>query len=131
MPYHVVEAFTTALGRHGKALNGSKVLVLGVAYKKDIDDLRESPSLTIIELLQNSGAQVDYNDPYFPTIGKGRKYNLNMKSAPLSDVQKYDCVVIVTNHSDYNYPDIVRDAQLVVDTRNATRGISSCKIVRC
>jgi len=131
MPYHVVESVTTALGRHGKALNGAKVLVLGVAYKKDIDDLRESPSLTIIELLQKTGAQVDYNDPYFPTIGRGRKYNLNMKSASLSDIPNYDCVVIVTNHSDYNYADIVRDAQLVVDTRNATRGISSSKIVRC
>jgi UDP-N-acetyl-D-glucosamine dehydrogenase len=131
MPYHVVESTTTALGRHGRALNGSKVLVLGVAYKKDIDDLRESPSLTIIELLQKTGAQVDYNDPYFPTIGRGRKYNVNMKSASLSDIPNYDCVVIVTNHSDYNYADIVRDAQLVVDTRNATRGISSNKIVRC
>jgi UDP-N-acetyl-D-glucosamine dehydrogenase len=131
MPYHVVESVSMALGRHCKALNGSKILVLGVAYKKDIDDLRESPALTIIELLQRTGAQVDYNDPYFPTIGRGRKYNLNMKSSPLSDVQKYDCVVIVTNHTDYSYTDIVRDAQLVVDTRNATRGISSSKIVRC
>jgi UDP-N-acetyl-D-glucosamine dehydrogenase len=131
MPYHVVDSVAKALSGQKKPLNGARVLVLGLAYKKDIDDLRESPSLTIIELLRKAGAEVDYNDPYFPTIGRGRKYNLNMKSASLSDIQKYDCVVIVTNHSDYNYADIVRDAQLVVDTRNATRGLSSSKIVRC
>jgi UDP-N-acetyl-D-glucosamine dehydrogenase len=131
MPYHVIESISAALGRRSKALNGSTVLVLGVAYKKDIDDLRESPSLTIIELLQKAGAQVKYNDPYFPSIGRGRKYNLNMKSVSLEDVSKYDCVVIVADHSDYDYPGIVRDAQLVVDTRNATRGIVSPKIVRC
>ena len=102
MPYHVFESISAALGRRGKATNGSAVLVLGVAYKKDIDDLRESPSLTIIELLQQAGAQVEYNDPYVTTIGRGRKYNLNMKSAPLEDVSKYDCVVIVTDHSTYD-----------------------------
>jgi UDP-N-acetyl-D-glucosamine dehydrogenase len=109
----------------------SRVLILGVAYKKDIDDLRESPSLTIIELLQKEGAQVSYNDPYFPAIGRGRKYDLQMKCASLDDLGKYDCVVIVTDHSDYNYRHIVREAQLVVDSRNATRGIDSPKIVRC
>ena len=131
MPYHVVESLSAALGRHGKALNGSAVLVLGVAYKKDIDDLRESPSLTIIELLRRAGVQVEYNDPYVPVIGKGRKYTLNMKSVSLEDLSKYDCVVIVTDHSDYDYRRIVRDAQLVVDTRNTTSGIVSTKIVRC
>jgi hypothetical protein len=92
---------------------------------------RESPSLTIIELLQKEGAQVSYNDPYFPAIGRGRKYDLQMKCASLDDLGKYDCVVIVTDHSDYNYRHIVREAQLVVDSRNATRGIDSPKIVRC
>ncbi len=131
MPYHVLESVSKALNQHKKALNGAKVLVLGLAYKKDIDDLRESPSLTIIELLQKDGAQVSYNDPYFPTVGKGRKYDLQMKCAPLENLGQYDCVLIVTDHTDYDYANIVRESQLVVDTRNATRGIKSPKIVHC
>src|SRR5450432_1871839 len=131
MPYHVVSSVASALNRQKKALNGSRVLVLGVAYKKDIDDLRESPALTIIELLQKEGAQVSYNDPFFPFIGKGRKYDLQMKCAELKDLGKYDCVLIVTDHSDYDFAHIVQESQLVVDTRNATRGISSGKIVHC
>jgi UDP-N-acetyl-D-glucosamine dehydrogenase len=131
MPYHVIGAVVGALNQKKKALNGARVLLLGVAYKKDIDDLRESPALTIIELLQKEGAQVSYNDPYFPMIGKGRKYDLQMKCAPLENLGEYDCVLIVTDHSDYDYARIVKDSQLVVDTRNATRGISSPKIVRC
>jgi UDP-N-acetyl-D-glucosamine dehydrogenase len=131
MPYHVLESVGKALNRHKKALNGAKVLVLGLAYKKDIDDLRESPSLTIIELLQKDGAQVSYNDPYFPTVGKGRKYDLQMKCAPLENLGQYDCVLIVTDHSDYDYARIVRESQLVVDTRNATGSIKSPKIVHC
>ena len=131
MPYHVLESVGKALNQHKKALNGAKILVLGLAYKKDIDDLRESPSLTIIELLQKDGAQVSYNDPYFPTVGKGRKYNLQMKCTPLENLGQYDCVLIVTDHSDYDYAGIVRESQLVVDTRNATRGIKSPKIVHC
>jgi len=131
MPYHVLESVGKALNRQKKALNGAKVLVLGLAYKKDIDDLRESPSLTIIELLQKDGAQVSYNDPYFPTVGKGRKYDLQMKCTPLENLGQYDCVLIVTDHTDYDYARIVRESQLVVDTRNATRGIKSPKIVHC
>src|SRR5438874_2981604 len=131
MPYHVLESVGRALNQHKKALNGSKILVLGVAYKKDIDDLRESPALTIIELLQQAGAQVSYNDPYFPEVGRGRKYDLQMKCAPLENLGQYDCVLIVTDHSDYDYERIVRDSILVVDTRNATRGIQSGKIVHC
>src|SRR5271167_3190969 len=131
MPYHVLSSVAGALNGHKKSVNGARVLVLGVAYKKDIDDLRESPSLTIIELLQKEGAQVSYNDPYFPTVGRGRKYNLQMKCAPLENLGQYDCVLIVTDHSDYDYAGIVRESQLVVDTRNATRGIKSPKIVHC
>jgi UDP-N-acetyl-D-glucosamine dehydrogenase len=131
MPYHVLASVSRALNANKKSVNGSRVLVLGVAYKKDIDDLRESPSLTIIELLQKEGAQVSYNDPYFPTIGRGRKYDLQMKCAPLENLGQYDCVLIVTDHSDYDYGRIVRESQLVVDSRNATRGIDSPKIVRC
>ncbi|MDP9263532.1 MAG: nucleotide sugar dehydrogenase [Acidobacteriota bacterium] len=131
MPYHVVEAITKALNQHKKSLNGSHVLILGVAYKRDVDDLRESPALTIIELLQKEGARVRYHDPYFRFVGRGRKYDLQMECAPLTDLGQYDCVVIVTDHSDYNYARIVCEAQLVVDTRNATQGIDSPKIVRC
>ncbi|HEX3819014.1 MAG TPA: nucleotide sugar dehydrogenase [Candidatus Sulfotelmatobacter sp.] len=131
MPYHVLSSVSGALNTHKKSVNGARVLVLGVAYKKDIDDLRESPSLTIIELLQKDGAQVSYHDPYFPLIGKGRKYDLQMKCVDLNDLGQYDCVVIVTDHSDYDYSRIVREARLIVDTRNATRGIESPKIVRC
>ena len=131
MPYHVVESVGAALNQHKKALNGSKILVLGLAYKKDIDDLRESPSLTIIELLQKQGAQVSYNDPYFPTVGRGRKYDLQMKCASLDNLGQYDCVLIVTDHSDYDFRRIVRESKLVVDTRNATKGIQSPNIVRC
>jgi UDP-N-acetyl-D-glucosamine dehydrogenase len=131
MPAHVVQFVGKALNQHKKAVNGSSVLVLGMAYKKNIDDLRESPSLTIIELLRQEGAQVSYNDPYFPTVGKGRHYNLNMTCASLENLEQFDCVLIVTDHSDYDYEDIVNRAQLVVDTRNATKGIDSPKIVRC
>jgi UDP-N-acetyl-D-glucosamine dehydrogenase len=131
MPYHVIAATISALNKQKKAINGSKVLVLGVAYKKDIDDLRESPALTIIELLQKEGATVSYNDPYFPFVGRGRKYDLQMKCAPLDNLGQYDCVLIVTDHSDYDYKKIVNDAKLVVDSRNATRGIKSDKVVHC
>ena len=132
MPYHVIAAISSALNRQQKkAINGSKVLVLGVAYKKDIDDLRESPALTIIELLQKEGATVSYHDPYFPFVGRGRKYDLQMKCASLDNLGEYDCVLIVTDHSDYDYKRIVSEAKLVVDSRNATRGIQSDKIVRC
>ncbi|MGA8298371.1 MAG: nucleotide sugar dehydrogenase [Terriglobales bacterium] len=131
MPYHVIAATMGALNKQKKAINGSKVLVLGVAYKKDIDDLRESPALTIIELLQKEGATVSYNDPYFPFVGRGRKYDLQMKCAPLDNLAQYDCVLIVTDHSDYDYKKIVSESKLVVDSRNATRGIKSDKIVHC
>ncbi len=131
MPYHVIAATISALNRQKKAINGSKILVLGVAYKKDIDDLRESPALTIIELLQKEGAVVSYNDPYFPFVGRGRKYDLQMKCSSLDNLGQYDCVLIVTDHSDYDYNKIVDEAKLVVDSRNATRGIKNDKIVHC
>jgi len=131
MPYFVLGQVSAALNEVSKPLKGSKVLVLGVAYKRDIDDLRESPSLTIIELLRDKGADVAYNDPYFPTVGHGRHYDLNMTSTPLDNLGQYDAVVIVTDHSTYDYPAIVRESQLVIDTRNATKGIASANILRC
>ena len=130
MPYKIVDFVAEALNRYKKALNGSRILVLGVAYKKDIDDLRESPALTIIELLQERGARVDYHDPYFPTVGEGRHYRLNMQRASLEHMRDYDCVLIVTDHSEYDYAKIVDEAKLVVDTRNATRGITAAHVVR-
>lgn len=130
MPYYVVEKTQAALNARGKALKGSKILILGVAYKKDIDDLRESPALTIIELLRKSGAEVAYNDPYFTAVGRGRHYDLNMTCVPIHDLAAYDCVLIVTDHSAYDYPKIAREAQLVVDSRNAMKGIESTNIVR-
>jgi UDP-N-acetyl-D-glucosamine dehydrogenase len=131
MPYFVVDNIIEAMSQQGRALRGSRILVLGLAYKRDIDDLRESPSLTIIELLQKRGALVEYNDPFFPTVGHGRKYALNMTSTPLDKIPEFDCVVIVTDHSQYDYPGIVAKAKLVVDTRNATRNINAANIVRC
>jgi UDP-N-acetyl-D-glucosamine dehydrogenase len=127
MPYHVVDSVGSALNDRQKALKGSRVLVLGVAYKKDIDDMRESPSLKIIELLTARGAQVDYNDPYFPEIQKLRHYNFEgMKSVALDPkmLAGYDCVLISTDHTSYDYPMIVESAQLVIDSRNSTRRIA-------
>jgi UDP-N-acetyl-D-glucosamine dehydrogenase len=131
MPAHVVQYVAKGLNQHKKSVNGSRVLMLGMAYKKDIDDLRESPSLTVIELLREQGAEVLYNDPYFPTVGRGRHYNLNMTCTPLENLEQYDCVLIMTDHSDYDYQGIVDKSLLVVDSRNATKGIKSEKIVRC
>src|SRR5450432_3467285 len=131
MPYYVIEQTASGLNEHCKSLKGSKVLVLGLAYKRDVDDLRESPSLTIIEVLRQKGAIVAYNDPYFASVGRGRHYDLNMTNTPLDDLAQYDAVMIVTDHSDYDYARIVSESQLVIDTRNATKGIVSPKIVRC
>jgi UDP-N-acetyl-D-glucosamine dehydrogenase len=131
MPYFVVEQTVDALNKRCKSLKGAKVLVLGMAYKRDVDDLRESPALTIIELLRNKGAIVSYNDPYFPAVGRGRHYDLNMTNTPLNNLDRYDAVLIVTDHSSYDYRAIVEQSQLVVDTRNATKGIEAAHIIRC
>jgi UDP-N-acetyl-D-glucosamine dehydrogenase len=131
MPYFVLEQTGAALNERCKSIKGSKILVLGLAYKRDIDDLRESPSLTIIELLREKGATVSYNDPFFPTVGRGRHYDLNMINTTLDNLGQYDAVLIVTDHTSYDYSGIVEQAQLVIDTRNATKGIESPNIVRC
>ncbi len=127
MPYHVVDAIASSLNNHKKSLNGSKLLILGVAYKKDVDDLRESPSLKIMQLLQQRGAQIDYNDPYFPQMHKMRHFNFeNMKSVSISkeSLAQYDAAIIATDHSSYDYHAIVDGSKLVVDTRNATRRVT-------
>lgn len=131
MPGYVVKTTESALKRNGLLITGATILVLGIAYKRDVDDLRESPSLTIIELLQEAGAFVSYNDPFFPSVGQGRKYRLHMKSTPMDRMGEFDCVLIATDHSTYDYEAIVQHSRLVVDTRNATQGIVSEKIVRC
>ena len=131
MPAFVVEQVARALNERRTAMNGARVLVLGVAYKADVDDLRESPSLVLIELLQAMGCEVSYNDPFFPFVGRGRKYDLNMHSAPLTGLDAYDCVLVATHHSSYDMERIVAESRLVVDSRNATRDIRSEKIVRC
>ena len=136
MPYNVVEAVANALNERQKSIKGAKLLLLGVAYKKDVDDLRESPSLKIMQLLQHRGANLDYNDPYFPTLHKMRHYNYeNMKSVPLAPqtLSGYDAVIIATDHSSYDYIALVDAAKLVIDTRNATRRVmrNREKIVLC
>ena len=136
MPAYVVRTAELALARAGRELDGANVLVLGVAYKRDLDDLRESPSLTIIDLLRRAGATVAYNDPYFPFVGTGRHYDLRMQSSDLARVGEFDCVLIATDHSAYDYAQIVDQAKLVIDTRNATRHLpgevhATGKIVRC
>jgi UDP-N-acetyl-D-glucosamine dehydrogenase len=125
MPHYVISRVMEALNNQRKSLRGSKVLVLGLAYKPDIDDVRESPSLELIELLKEKGAKVDYNDPYIPKTHKQRDYNLQMTSKKLTErmISKYDVVLIATNHSDYDYNWITKHAQLVVDTRNATANV--------
>jgi UDP-N-acetyl-D-glucosamine dehydrogenase len=136
MPYHVVDSIAEALNQHNKSLKGSKILILGVAYKKDVDDLRESPTLKIMEILQKRGAEFDYNDPHFPHLHKMRHYDYShMKSVPLSPetLGKYDAVLIATDHSTYDFNAIVDASKLVIDTRNATRRVvrHRHKIVPC
>ena len=122
MPHYVVQRTMEALNEQGKALKGSKVLILGLAYKKDVDDVRESPSLELITLLTERGAKVDYNDPHVPATHKMREYDLQMKSVPITpaNLKKYDVVLISTDHSAYDYDQIVASSKMVVDTRNAT-----------
>ena len=120
-PYYVVQKSIEALNKNKKALNGAKVLILGAAYKKDIDDMRESPSLKLIEIYREKGAQVDYYDPYVLKLPKTRKYQYNMVSIDLTkeSISKYDLVVLSTDHEAFNYEMIARNSKLIIDTRNA------------
>ena len=135
MPGHVVEITGEALNRNKQCFRDSAILVLGVAYKKDIDDLRESPALRVIELFQERGALVDYNDPYFPRLHKMRRYDFGLSSVELTAeaLARYAAVVIVTDHSSYDYEFVVQHSRLVIDTRNATQGLRAYqhKIVHC
>jgi len=127
MPEYVVTKLVEALNARGKCLRKAKVLVLGIAYKKDIDDMRESPAFEIIELLKARGAKIFYNDPFIPKIPKVRKYDLKLESSPLTPglLRKMDAVVIVTDHSAYDYRKIIRNSNLVIDTRNACKGVKT------
>jgi len=130
MPHFVVDKIQNALNDHSKALKGSKVHVLGVAYKRDIDDVRESPALDIIHLLGKRGAKVSYSDPFVPKLrADGIVPNMTAIDAA-KGAAAADCVVIVTDHKDFDYPAIIKNAQLIVDTRNALKGHKAKKIVR-
>ncbi|MEA3442902.1 MAG: nucleotide sugar dehydrogenase [Chloroflexota bacterium] len=129
MPYYVVSCIMEALNTQGKSLNRAEILVLGAAYKKDVGDVRESPSLKLLQLLQDKGARVSYNDPYIPDVqlSHGSLSSVDFTEEYLSSM---DCVVIATDHSCYNIEQIVDEAKLVVDTRGATRGLAQENIVR-
>ena len=135
MPCHVVERVAQALAEQGKTLNGAKVLILGAAYKKNVDDTRESPALRIMALLHARGAQVNYHDHYVPKLGRMRRYNFGLESVPLcaETLRAHDCSLIVTDHSCVDYRLVVTESPLVVDTRNATRNVRAgqAKVIRC
>jgi UDP-N-acetyl-D-glucosamine dehydrogenase len=121
MPHYVIERTQGALNDDRKSLKGSKILVLGVAYKKNIDDSRESPSAEIIELLRDRGAEVSYHDPHIPVYPSMRKFRIDLKSVPLNaeTLKAHDCVLILTDHDAVDYGQLAEHATLVVDTRNA------------
>lgn len=130
MPHYVIAKVMDALNVNKKALNSSKILILGLAYKKNVDDIRESPSLKLIELLQERGAKVDYNDEFVKSIPELRKYKFNKKSVKLSkeNLGKYDLVLMSTDHSYYDHKLIVKHSKLIVDTRNAFKDFKNSKI---
>jgi UDP-N-acetyl-D-glucosamine dehydrogenase len=125
MPEYVVHRVGLALNDRGKSMKGSRILVLGLSYKPDIDDVRESPSFELIEKCDELGAKVDYNDPHVPRTHRMRRYDLQMESVPLTPqtLASYDCVVISTHHSVYNWQEVADHAKLIVDTRNAMQGV--------
>jgi UDP-N-acetyl-D-glucosamine dehydrogenase len=129
IPYYVVSKTVDALNEREKSIKGAKILILGVAYKKDVDDARESPALAVMDLLQKKGATVHYHDPYISSLPYFRKYRFRLKSSPLTEplLRRMDAVVIVTDHSGIDYEWIVRHSPLTVDTRNATKGMKQWK----
>src|SRR6266536_4297508 len=126
MPDYVTHRVQTALNERGKAVKGSKILVLGLAYKPDVDDVRESPSFELIEKLEALGANVDYHDPHVPATHKMRHHDLHMKSIVLSPqtLKMYDCIVVATHHQAYDWQMIADNASLIIDTRNALRKVT-------
>jgi UDP-N-acetyl-D-glucosamine dehydrogenase len=134
MPQHVVRRIADALNEQGKAIKGSRICLLGVAYKKNVDDARESPAFPILELLKQRGALLSYNDPHIPVLPPQRHHSLRLDSEPLTEqfLAVQDCVVIVTDHSWYDFDWIVEHSSLIVDTRNATAGLANgrCRICK-
>jgi UDP-N-acetyl-D-glucosamine dehydrogenase len=128
VPYYVVAKVQDALNGRGKSIKGAKILILGVAYKKDVDDARESPALAIMDLLQKKGAVILYHDPYIPSLPSFRKYSFKLKSSPLTEqlLGRIDAAVVVTDHS-IDYRRIVKLAPLIIDTRNVTKGMDRYK----
>jgi len=126
MPYYVIQRVMEALNSREKSINGSRILLLGMAYKKDIDDPRESPSFKLLELLQEKGAEVLYNDPHIPVLPPMRKYSFNLKSTDITaeTLASMDCILLATDHSAYDYRFILEHADLIVDTRNAFNGLN-------
>jgi UDP-N-acetyl-D-glucosamine dehydrogenase len=123
----VVQKVVEALNRAGKPMQRSKICILGVAYKKDVDDCRESPSFVLMEMLLAGGALLSYNDPHVPRISRQRHREVpELTSVELTPefLAQQDCLVVATDHSTYNFPDIVRHSQLVIDTRNATHAVT-------
>jgi UDP-N-acetyl-D-glucosamine dehydrogenase len=125
MPDYVVRRTVQALNDRGKTVKGAKILILGLAYKPDIDDVRESPSFELIEKLAALGAQVDYNDPHVAQTHKMRHHDLKLRSVPLTpqSLASYDCVLVSTHHAAYDWQMIADNARLIVDTRNALGGV--------
>lgn len=126
MPDYVINRTVQALNQRGKAIHHSRILVLGLAYKPNIDDVRESPSFELIEKLTSLGAEVQYNDPHIPATHKMRQYDLKLQSVPLlpQTLADYDCILIATNHDAYDWQMIANHAKLIVDTRNATKNVA-------
>ena len=128
MPHFVVDKVQNALNDHGKPVKGSHVHIVGVAYKRNIDDMRESPALDIMLLLEKRGAKVTYSDPYVPEL---KLDGVSLKSEPLGpSAAKADCCVIITDHTDFDYAGLLEKSKLIVDTRNAMKKFESEKIVR-
>ncbi len=129
IPYYVVTKIQDALNERGKGLKGAKILILGVAYKKDVDDARESPALTIMDLLQKKGASLLYHDPFIPVLPPFRKYSFKLKSTPLTRplLHRIDAAVVVTDHSQIDYEWVAKHAPLVIDTRNVTKNLKRWK----
>ncbi len=124
MPHWVVQKVTDALNEHGKAIKGSRILVLGLAYKKNIDDTRESPAVEIMSLLQDKGADVAYSDPHVPSFPQKRDYHFDLQSAELTDetIASYDCLVLATDHDGFDYGTLSKYARLIIDTRGRLQG---------
>jgi len=129
MPRYVVQRVGEALNVEGKSINRSRICVLGVAYKKDVDDPRESPAFEIMELLERQGADLSYNDPHVPALPKMRHHHIRLTSSPLTEefLTSRDCMLIVTEHKAFDFSWIAQHARLIVDTRNATAGIATPK----